>query len=171
MAQTFKICQFDGSPLLRIQEFMSSRTRVARRFSSSEPSKSGIATRVEFVGLVFAPPLSLTVQAKLIEGSAARHGQQPRDKRPAQPSYSAVLRHSCRKTSCTIFGCRGLLKYAQDQRVHETGMAVVQLFKRAYVPLQKPPHERRVWRHVAGIRGCENRKEHVRLLYLLQSYT
>ena len=50
-------------------------------------------------------------------------------------------------------------------------MAVVELFEGAHVPLKKPLHQRRVGRHLAGFRGCENRKEHRRAASSPAGYT
>ena len=106
-------------------------------------------------------------QTKLIERPIAGQCQQPRNKWPAGTVVLlGVPPHLQKNVLHHLFGNRCLFENTQNQRKYQAGMAVIQLFKSAHVPLKKPVHERRIDRHFVRVRGLENRKEQVWLPYL-----
>src|SRR5262249_47541499 len=59
-----------------------------------------------------------------------------------------------------FFRSRRLLQDAEDQPINNARVAIVEFLECSHVALQKPLRQRRVKRHSARFRGCEDRQKH-----------
>src|SRR5207344_1162747 len=103
--------------------------------------------RRQVLGQILAAALALAFQAKVIEGTVARHSAKPGDKRAAT---GVVLIRVAPKLQENVlhnfFRGGSLLENAQDEPVHEARVTIVELFKGAHVSLKKTHQQRRVRR-------------------------
>ena len=103
-----------------------------------------------FFGLIFAAPLALAFQSKLIKRAVTRQSQQPGNEWAAARLILPGVAPQVKKNILdNFFRRRALLQNAHNQSVNNPGMAVVELFERTHVFTKKPLHQGGVGRRLA----------------------
>src|SRR5277367_4027898 len=137
MAETFKISQFDGALLLRLEpthEFANLRGATFLVELLFE-FRGGRNTGQNF-GLIFAAALALALEAQSIQCTISCHGQEPREERSARGVKLRGIAPKLEKYVLNhFFGSTSLLHHAQNQAINEAAVAIVELFKSAHIPL------------------------------------
>src|SRR5262249_12455732 len=85
--------------------------------------------------LLLAPALALAFQAQMIECTVPRQSEQPRNKRASGGLITTGVTPELQENVLyNLFGRGTLLQDAENQRINNARMAIVELFERAHVP-------------------------------------